>query len=218
MGQSRNIKPKWTLVAYSLSLALWAAWCPVGNKLSLPGLAVPFAVDGAVRAVVWLGPAVWFFLRKDEEWLLTPRTLFSLPFPWFPTLVGLCLTTAFLHTMHILMSGIATWGVFQPIWIGMALAAAIIEEFTFRGFLFNRQAHAYGTVKAAIFNGILFAIYHYPEFLIGQNLQAILSLRFWLIVVMGFIFSTAFAKWKNLGMVIAIHFIWNMLCFWFALA
>lgn len=205
-------------VAYAFSYIIWSAWSLTEGKFLPSGVLPSFAVDTAIKAAVWLWPMVWCLLRKDEKWLITPRGMFSLPFPWFPALVGLCLTTAFLHTMHIVMTGIDTWGIFQPMWIFMSLAAAVIEEFAFRGFLFNRQAAAYGTVKAAILNGLLFAVYHYPSFLIAQNLQAVFGLRFWLIAVMGFIFSTTFAKWKNLGMTILIHFVWNLLCFWFALA
>jgi membrane protease YdiL (CAAX protease family) len=156
-------------------------------------------------------------LRKDTRWLTEPKKMFSASFPWFPTLVSLCLAVAFLHTMHILLSGIDTWGVFQPMWFGHALAAAVIEELAFRGFLFNHQAAVCVVKKAAAINGILFAIYHFPEFLIGQNLMGLLSFRFWMIAVMGFLFSCTFAKWKHLGMPMLIHFVWNILCYWFAL-
>lgn len=177
-----------------------------------------FALDTAVKAVLWLWPLLLLVLRKTGKELVPAGKLFSVPIPWIPTLVGLCLTVAFLHTMHIVLVGMDTWGIFQPMWILMSLAAAVIEELAFRGYLFNTQAARFGIVKAAIVNGLLFAIYHFPEFLIGQNFGAIFGLRFWVIAVMGTVFSLAFAKWKQLGMVMLIHFIWNMLCFWFALA
>ncbi len=190
----------------------------VGGKLPLPGLAASFAVGTVVKALVWLGPMLFFLLRKDEKWLIAPRDMFISPFPWLPSLVGLCLTAAFLHTMHILLVGIDTWGIFQPMWIFLSLGAALIEELAFRGFLFNRQAAAHGAIKAALINGLLFALYHFPEFIIGQNLHALLGLRFWVIAVMGYVFSMTFAKWKNLGMTMIIHFVWNMLCHWFAIS
>lgn len=146
-----------------------------------------------------------------------PRAAFSSPFPWWPTLVGLCLTVAFLHTAHIILVGIGTWGIFQPFWIWVSLAAAVIEELAFRGVLFNRQAATMGVKWATLVNGLLFALYHFPEFLLGQNLSAIFGFRFWLLFGMGCIFSHVFAKWKHLGMVIGIHFVWNLLCYWFAL-
>jgi membrane protease YdiL (CAAX protease family) len=150
--------------------------------------------------------------------MILPGRLFAAPFPWLPTVVGLCLTAAFLHTAHILLSGFGTWGFFRPVYIWMSLSAAVIEELAFRGFLFNRQAAALRVRWAAMVNGLLFALYHFPEFLLGQNLGALLGLRFWVIAAAGFLFSMAFWKWKHLGMTVVIHFVWNMLCFWFALA
>lgn len=204
-------------LAYCLSYIIWAAWHLTGG-ISLPlGLAASFAIDTAAKALIWIVPAYLVF-RKCECRLIGLGETFQTPFPWYPTLIGLCLTAAFLHTAHIFLSGIDTWGIFHPIWIFASLSAALIEEISFRGFLFNGQAALYGTTKAAVLNGIMFAVYHYPEWIIGQNLSAVFGLRFWVIFVMGAVFSLTFAKWKNLTMNIVIHFTWNMLCFWFALA
>lgn len=177
-----------------------------------------FALDTAVKAIVWLWPLLIFVLRRSEGCLVMPKKMFRAPFPLLPSLVGLCLAVAFLHTARIFLVGLDVHGVFQLSWIFTSLAAAVIEELAFRGYLFNVQATRFGVVKAAIANGLLFALYHFPEFLIGQNLVALFGLRFWVIAVMGTVFSLAFAKWKQLGMVMLIHFVWNMLCFWFALA
>lgn len=188
-----------------------------GNFLP-SGHAASFVADTIVKTIVWVGPMLLLFFSKKRACLIPLGQMCRGPFPWLATLIGLCLTSAFLHTMHIVMSGIDTWGIFQPMWVWMSLAAAVIEEIAFRGLLFNRQAALHGIGKAAIINGFLFAVYHYPEFLLGQGLSALFGLRFWVITVMGIILSLAFAKWKNLTMTIIIHFVWNMLCFWFALA
>ena len=196
---------------------MWATWS-LSEGISLP-TGVPATIAGrtVIKMLVWLGPAIPFVLKKDEEWLILPEELFKNKFPWLPTLTGVCLTAMFLHTMHIVLVGIGTWSVFRPIYVFLSFSAAVIEEFAFRGFLFNRQAVAAGVKTAAFMNGLLFALYHFPEFLAGENLSALFGFRFWMIAVMGCMFSLLFSRWKHLGMTIVIHFFWNLLCYWFAL-
>lgn len=203
--------------AYCLSYGIWAAWRLMEGAFFPSGLAASFIADTTIKAIIWLLPLSAFLLGRNNEWLLSPRELFSAPFPWQPTFIGLCLTVAYLHTMHILLVGIDVWGLFQPMWIYLSLSAAVIEEIVFRGLLFNLQAPQLGVKKASVVNGLLFALYHFPEFLAGQNLMALFGYRFWMITVMGALFSLAFAKWRRLEMTIVIHFAWNMLCHWFAL-
>lgn len=204
-------------LAYCLSYGIWAAWCLMGGWFHSLGPAVSLAWERIMKAIIWIVPLLSVYL-KDSEKLIPIRQSFRTSFPWHPTVIGVCMSVVFLHTAHIFLSGIRTWGVYQPIWLYLSLFAAVTEEIIFRGLLFNGQALVYSTGKAAIFNGIMFAVYHFPEFLAGQNLTAVFGLRFWVIAIMGTILSLTFAKWKNLPMVIVIHFIWNMLCFWFALA
>lgn len=204
-------------LAFGLSYGLWAVWSLTGGIFPPLGPAPALAGEKIIKALIWIIPLL-LVSRKDSERVIPMGQSFRTPFPWHPTSIGLCLTVVFLHTAHIFLSGIHTWGVYQPIWIYLSLFAAVMEEITFRGLLFNGQAAVYGTWKAAIFNGIMFAVYHFPEFVVGQNLSAVFGLRFFVIAIMGVIFSLAFAKWKNLLMVMVIHFVWDMLCFWFALA
>ena len=181
------------------------------------GPAVSLVAETVMKVIVWVGPMLIVFL-KDGDPLIPLRQTFHKPFPWYPTLTGLCLVVVLLHTAHIFMSGISTWGIFDSVWIWLSLSAAFIEETVFRGLLFNGQAASMGVKKAAVLNGLLFAVYHFPEFVLGQRLSAIFGLRFWVIMVAGTVFSLAFAKWRHLGMTVVIHFVWNLLCYWFALA
>ena len=201
--------------AYCVSYILWAVWSFAEGKLPPWGSMPPFVHESAWKCLIWIGPMLLLLKRSDGKWLVKPKE--HHPFPWYATFIGLCLTAAFLHTAHILLVGIDVWGVFDPMWIWFSLSAALIEEIAFRGLLFNRQAAAGKVVLAALINGLLFALYHFPEFLLGQNLLALMGFRFWIIAVMGSMFSLAFARWKHLGMTIVIHFAWNMLCCWFAL-
>lgn len=204
--------------AYCISYILWAKWSLMEGAL-LPSRLLPgFLCETAVKGLIWIGPILLLQKRSDDRWMVRPDSMLQKPFPWYATFIGLCLTVAFLHTAHIVLVGIDVWGIFDPMWIGLSLSAAIIEEIAFRGLFFNRQAADGRVIVPVIINGFLFAIYHFPEFLYGQNLQALLAPRFWLIVIMGMVFSLIFARWKHLGMTIVIHFVWNMLCFWFAVA
>lgn len=204
--------------AYFLSYVMWSVLSLTGGGFLPSGPLPPFVIETAIKALIWIGPMLLLLKRDSSQWLIRPGEMLRGPFPWFAAFVGLCLTAAFLHTAHIFMVGIGVWGIFDPMWIWLSLSAAVIEEVSFRGFLFNRQAAEGSFVRAAVINGLLFALYHYPEFLLGRELSAVLGFRFWVIAVMGFVFSMLFAKWKHLGLPMVIHFVWNLLCFWFALA
>lgn len=196
----------------------WAAWCLQGGNFLPAGITAAIVEASVVKLLIWIGPAIPFFLRSDEQWYIQPVLMFKNPFPGLPTLIGACFATAFLHTVRISSVGINVWGSLTPTLIILSLSAAVVEELAFRGFYFNRQATTIGTQKAAILNGMLFALYHFPEFLAGRNFDAILGFRFWMIVAVGCIFSLAFAKWKHLGMTIIIHFSWNLLSYIFGTA
>ena len=204
-------------LAYCLSYVIWAAWRLTEGAFLPSGLAASFIAETLMKSAIWLLPMGVCVLKRDTEWLISPRKLCYAPFPWQATFIGLCLSVAYLHTMHIFLVGIDTWGLYQHMWIGLSLSAALIEELAFRGLLFNLQAPTLGVTKAAVVNGLLFAVYHFPEFLTGQNIMAVFGYRFWMITVMGTLFSLAFARWKRLEMTVLIHFVWNMLCHWFAL-
>jgi len=216
--KNRGGKGMKSVLVYCLSYWIWAAWSLTGGTFLPSRLAASFIAETVVKAAIWLLPMGVCALQRDNKWHIPPVELCAAPFPWQATFISLCLTTAFLHTMHILMVGLDTWGLYQHLWIGYSLSAAVIEELAFRGLLFNLQAPTLGVRKAAVVNGLLFALYHFPEFLAGQNFMAVLGLRFWVITVMGTLFSLAFAKWKRLEMTIVIHFVWNMLCQWFVLS
>lgn len=205
-------------IAYCLSYVLWAVWSLAGGKLLPQGLIPPFVLETVFKVLIWIGLPMLLLNCKAGKWRIHPKEMLRGSFPWRATFIGLCLTAAFLHTAHILMVGIDVWGIFDPMWIALSLSAAVIEEIAFRGLLFNRQASRGSSLPAAMVNGLLFALYHFPEFLLGHNLSALLGFRFWMITVMGCVFSLAFAEWKHLGMTILIHFVWNLLCHWFALA
>lgn len=203
--------------AYCLSYAMWSVWSLAEGRFLPSGLVPPIVMEAALRTLIWIGPMLLLGYRKDQ-WLIRPGKMLQGSFPWHAAFVGLCLTAVFLHTAHIVLVGIDVWGIFDPIWIWLSLSAAVIEEIAFRGFLFNWQAAKGGIVRTAVVNGLLFAVYHYPEFIVGRSLWAVFGFRFWMIAVMGFLFSVMFARWKHLGLTILIHFAWNLLCFWFALA
>lgn len=203
-------------IAYCLSYIIWAIWSLVGEKILPSDLVLSFILKVLMKCFIWIAPILLIKCRNNR-WLIQPKRIFSKPFPGCETFICVCMVIAFLHTVHILLIGFDIWGVFDPMWIMISLEAAITEEVIFRGLLFNRQAADHNVVCSAIINGVLFAIYHYPEFLFGKSILEIFGIRFWLITVMGVLFSFMFVKWRHLGMTIIIHFVWNIFCFWFAL-
>ena len=205
-------------LVYLLSYVIWSVWRLGNNPLGgYKGIVFEYAV---VMPLVWIGPAVPLLLKKhaESQWLIPPREMMRGRFPWLPALTGLCLSAMFLHTVHIFGVGIRTWGIFEASQILLSLSAAVVEEIVFRGVLFNQQAVKLGIYRAAALNGILFAIYHFPRLLIGQEWLALIGFRFWLIVMTGSIFSVVFAKWRHLGVTMVIHFGWNMMSYLFATA
>ena len=108
--------------------------------------------------------------------------------------------------------------VWENIFLLFSISAGVIEEISFRGLLFNRLAPAIGIFPAAMMNGLMFALFHYPTLLIGQGFTQILSSRGLMLLCVGTIFSLAFARWKNLWLLIIVHSIWNVLTYLFALS
>jgi len=212
------MKGKPQFLSYSISYVIWSIWSLVGGEILPPRFIPAFIFDFVIKLIIWIGPPVWALWKNDHTWYIRPTVAMRGDFPYLPTVIGVCLTAVFLHTVHILTVGIQTWGIMLPLYVMISLSAAVMEEITFRGFYFNKLAPIYGVSKAALLSGLLFALYHFPEFLFGRNLESLFGMRFWLITLMGLFFALAFARWKHIGMTIVIHFIWNLLCFWFALA
>lgn len=170
-----------------------------------------------VKGVVWIVPLL-LLLRNDKAWLIKPTRMFCLTLPWFACVGMLCVSTAFLHTVRLMTGRENTFVIWEGIFLVLSISAGVIEEISFRGFIFNRQASTIGKIPAAIINGFLFEVFHYPQLILGKGLTELFTLRSLLLWSVGFLFSLAFAKWKNIILLIIVHSFWNVLSYIFALS
>lgn len=203
------------LIFYVGMFAAWSLW-----QIFLQPL-VPLTGWGAaihaslVKGVIWVCPMVLFW--KKDGWKIAPKEMFRSPYPWLPCLAMLCVTAMFLHTVRIAAGRLNTVVFWQSIFLFASFSAGIIEEISFRGFLFNRQAASMGTLPAALWNGVLFALFHYPSLIVGQGLEQLISLRCLMLFAVGILFSLAFARWRNIWLTIVVHSAWNVLSYLWAL-
>lgn len=217
---------------------LWAVWTLFLVPL-LPDNTWMILLDNiGVKALIWIGPLLC--LKR-----LRFRELFRGKFPWLPCVALLCAATAFLHTVRLLNGLQESHVIFDPMMIVLSLAAGVIEELSFRGGFFTWEkdqlpATAVGHQddglalredvnaspkrqfdkvfwQAAILNGVMFTLYHYPELLRGQW-QGLISLRALLIFTMGIVFCWMYKRWQNLALNMTVHTVWNVLSYLFCLA
>ena len=102
--------------------------------------------------------------------------------------------------------------------VSTALGGALGEELGWRGYLFWEQNKEYGVIKGAVFNGIVWTLWHVPLWFIrgGSKWALLIYIIAFTVtcisasVVMGFFYN----KTKNLLIPIVIHFSLNFwVCF-----
>ena len=203
-----------------LFLAQWAAWALWLKFVTLPpGLAGTLLSDVLVKGLIWALPPLlllWRYERKREP--SERRGLFSAPFPWLPCLALLCASAAFLHTVRLLNGLQNTVVFFEPVMLLYSLSAGVLEELGFRGGLYTLQERGVGFWPAALLNGAIFTLYHYPELLLGGSWAQLLSLRALMIFIMGVVFCWSYHKWRNLALNVTVHTVWDLLSYLFCLA
>lgn len=198
--------------------ALWAIWqCKILPTLK-PSVGVALLDGIAVKSLIWLVFLLPFLINKRESLFLPLDKLFAEPFPWLAALILLSLCTVFLHTVRLLNGLQNTHAVFDLTFIALSLSAGVMEEFSFRGGFFNIQEPDLKFWPAALINGGMFVLFHYPDLLFGGNWIQLLSLRVLLIFVMGILFCWMFQKWRNLALNMTVHTVWNILSYLFCLA
>lgn len=206
----------YTLLIFSGLYICWSVW----QKTLLPtltaasGFSVWISILG--KAVIWLVP-LFLLQRNRGSQLVSIRQMLTTPFPWFACVVMLCASVAFLFTVRIATGKNNTYILWDNTFFLFSISAGFIEEFCFRGVLFNKQAADIGYIPATLLNGGMFMLFHYPLF--AENwLYQLLSLRSLLLFAMGFLFSMSFSRWKNIWLLIVVHSVWNVLSYFFALA
>lgn len=194
---------------------LWSLWQIYAEPIAFPGASWGVWVSAFVKGVIWTTPM--FLLWKREGWLVQPSKAFFSPFPWLPCLGMLCAALCFLYTVRIAAGRQNTVLIWEHIFLLSSISAGVIEEIAFRGLLFNRLAPKTGIFPAAMMNGLMFALFHYPQLIIGQGWEQLASPRFLMLFCVGGLFSLAFARWKNLWLLIIVHSSWNIFSYLFTL-
>jgi len=170
----------------------------------------------AVKTLLWgAAPCLLLFWRGEKT---NVRALwFRERFPGLPCVALLCLTTAFLHTLRLAQGLGNTFVDFDWMFILFSVSAGVVEEIGFRGCFFTDQERAAGFGGAALLSSAMFTVYHYPELLFGESAAVLLTPRAALIFIMGIVFCAMFKKWKNLGLNMVVHTVWDILSYAFCL-
>lgn len=205
-----------SLAIYIAVWFLWAFWKHTG-AIRLDGIEGTVLEALVVKTAVWAVPAILFMRRDSGAWMIKPAHLFSAPFPWLACVILLCASAGFLQTVRMANGLAGTHILFHWVFIVSSLSAGITEEFAFRGFYFNLHADAIGMWPAALLNGVLFMVYHYPGILFGESLVHLISLRGLLLFAMGVLFCWMFKRWKNLALPMTVHTVWDVLTYYFGL-
>lgn len=197
------------------SYTLWSLWQIYAEPTLLSGVNWGTYGSVLVKGVIWTTPM--FLIWKREGWLVRPSKAFFSPLPWLPCLGMLCAAVCFLYTIRLAAGRQNAGFSWEYSFLLFSVSAGVIEEVAFRGLLFNRLAPALGIFPAAMMNGLMFALFHYPRLLVGQGWMQLASPRFLMLFCVGTLFSLAFARWKNLWLLIIVHSVWNILSYLFAL-
>lgn len=206
-----------TIVLYAVSWFLWALWHHYGANYSENTVSGLLLDTVLVKAGVWLLIPVLYLTFRRNKALLKKEVLFADRFPWLACLVLLCVSAMFLHTVRLLRGLMQTYVVFHWSMVTTSLGAGVIEELSFRGYYFNAQEKTVGFWPAALLNGLLFTLYHYPGLLFGEGFLQIFSLRGLLLFTMGVVFCWMFKRWRNIALNITVHTVWDILSFLFCL-
>lgn len=195
---------------------VWGAWQFFVTPRLSAGIAMILLDSIVIKGLVWAAPFVLLFRTGKQR--LARSDLFRAPFPWFACVILLCLTAVFLYTVRLSRGLVNTYIMFDPMFVVFSLSAGVIEEFGFRGGLFRMQESAIGFWPAAVINGAMFTLYHYPGILFGGDWTCLLSWRAGMIFVMGVVFCWMFWKWRNLALNMTVHTVWNILSYLFCIA
>lgn len=175
----------------------------------------------AVKTICWgIVPAVFASYegkKASVKWVVPPREFFRAPFPWLPCVVALCLTTAFLYTVRIQNGLVNMHVIFDWYGIATSVCAGVVEEYFFRAYLFGRTEPIFGFWPAALLNGALFTLFHYPVQLLNGSFSELFSPRGILIFVMGAVFCGMFQKWRCITLCMVVHTFWDIISFFFCI-
>lgn len=204
-------KPLKYTVFYSLYLiVVWTAY-------RLSGIVISQEIDEfVVKPIVWLGPILLILFLEKEK-------LSSLGFTFKNLYAGfyLALILGLVYAIETVLVNFIKYGSLsvgqnlgsQPFLIsmGIALGTAVVEEVSFRGYIFSRfLGYFKNEIVAMLITSLLWVVIHIPATLavLGYNMHD--AVGFWFLA---FLYSMGacfvFAKTKNVFAVIFLFLLWE---------
>ena len=173
------------VMAYAFSWIVWSPWAlgEDGAKVLPPGLSVPTSAARLLLAAgILAGPTLSAFImtattegREGVRRLLGRLVLWRVGIPWYLfSLLGvplIMLLGTMIYSGHLpnlgalggpsyLLSYLATY------LFVMVVGGPLFEEIGWRGFALARMEALHGPLLASVILGVLWALWHLPEFLV----------------------------------------------------
>ncbi len=200
------------LLLFAACFVIYALWNCFGLSLISDGIISTLIDSVLIKALIWILP-VMLFIKEEHKF----KNMFRGRFPVLICIIFICATAAFLYTIRILNGFVNKYVIFDPMFVVLSLSAGVIEELAFRGGYFHLLVEQIGFWPAAVINGVMFTLMHYPGLIVG-NFSGLISLRTLLIFSMGIAFCFMYHKWKNLALNMTVHTVWDILSYLFCLA
>lgn len=194
----------WMLIGIVLVFLTYAILVGIGSEMDTTGVVTTALIGGAAGLVFYKLVMRYVARRKTPE--LAARGFLR------ESLLGMAFGTGFVTLSYLIL---VLTGAYQVTWspqhivstVGLAVAvsagAAIVEELTFRGLIFQAVERLGGRWLALVVTAVLFGGLHL------LNPGATVWSGFAIAIEAGLLLGAAFLWRRNLWLVIGLHFAWN---------
>lgn len=172
------------------------------------------AVDGGLKAIIWLGFGFFFLHRYKQELPVNPKKMFtqSLNARLLLSMGGLICFYQVLG-MFVRHRGFHINPDFHPSdIITMFLVVGIAEELVFRGFFMNALSKHVGEENANMLSALFFVVIHFPKYINDGtffSVQIIFNCAF--LFCIGLFFGYAFRRTHSIWTPAILHSLWDLL-------
>lgn len=176
----------------------------------------PETVDEVIsKPLLWLLP-ILYFLKIEKRGIdsigITKKNLFSSIYLSLALGAGFALEGLIVHLFKYkgleFNAYIGEGGFFLV--FALSVVTAIVEEITFRGYIFSRMMEAFGEWRANFLSSFFWAVVHMPISLFWLKLGLVdWSTYLVLVFVFGVGSSFLFARTKNIFSSILLHVFWS---------
>jgi membrane protease YdiL (CAAX protease family) len=203
-------------------LAFWAAH----NALLLPweerelGPAVREPAQIALRAVLWITPAVLYLRRHDPRPLLVALGVTSRVarrgLAQSAVAVAIYFALIFMLLRATNADASAAWVALErlsgaPLQLVYMVLRAALEELLMRGFLLGQLVRLTSSVRAQVVVAVLFALMHVPAWIAMQGLDIGLVPSLIAVLVLGAVLGAVARASNNIAPAIVVHWANNLL-------